>query len=228
MNWILILVALLVITVTMLIIVRLSRKKVTESTDYPYQKQGLFTSPEISFYHILNKVVGSNAKVFGKVRIADVAEPRQGLSRSDRQKAFNRISGKHFDFLLCSNDNLSAICAIELDDSSHQSLKRQKRDEFLNGVCSAIDLPLIQIPVKAGYVIEEVKQILAPYLKLTELPKQEELEITNESEIVEKVCPKCSSSMVKRIAKRGGKAGKQFWGCTNYPKCNHTEEITAS
>lgn len=32
-------------------------------------------------------------------------------------------------------------------------------------------------------------------------------------------CPKCGGSMVKRVAKRGEKAGVPFWGCAEFPKC---------
>ncbi|MHB1678678.1 MAG: nuclease-related domain-containing protein [Sulfuriferula sp.] len=32
-------------------------------------------------------------------------------------------------------------------------------------------------------------------------------------------CPKCSNSMVKRMVKKGEKAGNAFWGCSRYPEC---------
>lgn len=32
-------------------------------------------------------------------------------------------------------------------------------------------------------------------------------------------CPRCGSPMVQRTAKRGGNAGKAFWGCSRYPAC---------
>ncbi|GAB5415753.1 MAG: NERD domain-containing protein [Congregibacter sp.] len=32
-------------------------------------------------------------------------------------------------------------------------------------------------------------------------------------------CPKCSSTMVLRTARKGRNAGKTFWGCTTYPAC---------
>jgi restriction system protein len=35
-------------------------------------------------------------------------------------------------------------------------------------------------------------------------------------------CPKCGSTMVKRVAKRGPGAGQEFWGCTEYPRCRGT------
>jgi predicted RNA-binding Zn-ribbon protein involved in translation (DUF1610 family) len=32
-------------------------------------------------------------------------------------------------------------------------------------------------------------------------------------------CPKCGSEMVLRTTKRGDNKGREFWGCSNYPKC---------
>ena len=32
-------------------------------------------------------------------------------------------------------------------------------------------------------------------------------------------CPVCSSTMIKRLAKRGANAGNAFWGCSKYPGC---------
>jgi len=43
------------------------------------------------------------------------------------------------------------------------------------------------------------------------------------SKVIEKpdnpVCPKCGSDMVKRSAKKGSRAGQEFWGCSTFPKC---------
>ncbi|GLQ33315.1 NERD domain-containing protein [Litoribrevibacter albus] len=44
------------------------------------------------------------------------------------------------------------------------------------------------------------------------------------------VCPKCGNSMVKRLAKKGGNAGQEFWGCSTFPKCRavvQTEDTTS-
>jgi hypothetical protein len=35
----------------------------------------------------------------------------------------------------------------------------------------------------------------------------------------EKCCPKCDSRMELRTAKTGGFEGRQFWGCSRYPRC---------
>jgi hypothetical protein len=47
---------------------------------------------------------------------------------------------------------------------------------------------------------------------------------TDLSEIVQQ-CPICNALMVKRLARRGVRAGSAFWGCSNYPKCRGTRAI---
>lgn len=37
-----------------------------------------------------------------------------------------------------------------------------------------------------------------------------------------KFCPKCEQEMVLRTAKKGLGAGRQFWGCSAYPRCRFT------
>ena len=35
-------------------------------------------------------------------------------------------------------------------------------------------------------------------------------------------CPKCGSTMVRRVAKQGANQGRAFFGCSTYPKCSGT------
>ncbi len=39
---------------------------------------------------------------------------------------------------------------------------------------------------------------------------------------VNPMCPKCQSAMILRTARKGTRAGKTFWGCSIYPRCNGT------
>lgn len=134
-----------------------------EAINFTYKKTKLFTPAERSFLGVLYQTVNNHAKIFGKVRVADVLTPIKS-SRSTWQKAFNKISNKHFDFLLCNNDDFSVICAIELNDKSHQSDKKKQRDNFLKEICDNASLPLIQITTKQFYSINEIKDILKLYL----------------------------------------------------------------
>lgn len=41
-------------------------------------------------------------------------------------------------------------------------------------------------------------------------------------------CPRCGSLMVKRVAKQGSMTGSQFWGCSKFPACRGTQQISGS
>jgi len=135
----------------------------TGSIGFPYQPaKPLFSSAERSFLGVLDQVVAPDYRVFGKVRVADVAAVKPGLGNSARQGALNRIAAKHFDFVVCRSGDLSVVCAVELNDKSHKSRKAQSRDELLTNICRAIDLPLLMVPAKAAYSLQDVKsQFLA-------------------------------------------------------------------
>ena len=127
--------ALAAVAIVIIILEKLLQKRFT---GYPYQKvKSLFTPAERSFLGILDQIVRNQALIFGKVRVADVINPQKTLTQNNWQIAFNKISSKHFDFLICDKNDLSIICAIELNDSSHLSKKRQSRDEFITEACKA-------------------------------------------------------------------------------------------
>ena len=156
MGWILV----VLVFIVMVFVSMIAKSKVPN--ECPYKKESaLFSPAELSFYSILEQVVGDDAKVFGKVRVADVLTPMNGLSRSDKQKAFNKIRAKHFDFILCNKKDLSVICAIELNDSSHRRKKRIERDEFLVRACRSANVPLVQITAKSSYSADEIGDLIA-------------------------------------------------------------------
>ncbi|ANG64197.1 hypothetical protein A8C75_18095 [Marinobacterium aestuarii] len=126
------------------------------------RRPALFTPAERSFAGVLDQVLDARYRVYGKVRVADLIEPLPGKDRRIWQKAFNRISAKHFDFVICNSSDLVPVVVIELDDSSHQKAKRQQRDEMLQQICQQVQLPLIRVPAQKGYKLVEVEDYLKP------------------------------------------------------------------
>lgn len=133
------------------------------SVGFPYQPaKMLFSAAERSFLGVLDQAVGSEHRVFGKVRVADIATVTPGLGKSARQGALNRIAAKHFDYVVCRASDLGVVCAIELNDKSHSSQKAQSRDDLLLKVCQAINLPLLTVPAKQAYSPQDIRlQFLA-------------------------------------------------------------------
>ena len=206
----------LIIGIILFIVIFLTiTSNLKSSGSYPYQLRGpLFTPAERSFLGVLNSVLKDDVHILGKVRVADILTPAKGMSRSNWQKAFNKISAKHFDFVICNKDDFSVLCVIELNDKSHNNKQRQQRDAFLEKACEAASLPLIQIKAQAGYLLDEIKNQLAPFIPAM---------LAGRLEGKSKECPKCNSTMVVRIAQKGDNKDKHFWGCSTYPKCRYTE-----
>ena len=117
----------------------------------------LFSPAERSFLGVLEQAVADEYRVFGKVRVGDVIEPRRGMDRSKHQTAFNRINAKHFDFVLCAPGDLSVVCAVELDDVSHQQSRRRDRDGFLAAACESAALPLLQVQAQRTHSIDDLR-----------------------------------------------------------------------
>jgi restriction system protein len=57
-------------------------------------------------------------------------------------------------------------------------------------------------------------------------PSEMKPDIMSKPTIKEKIiCPSCGAEMVLRMAKKGGNVGKQFWGCSTYPKCRGVRKV---
>lgn len=147
-----------IVIVVMVVILALAKGK-SRASAYPYQRSKyLLSNAERSFYGVLVQAVGSSGVVFSKVRVADVIEPQKVLGRADWLRAFNAISSKHFDFIVCGPDDLSIKLAVELDDESHRSSKAQKRDALLNGASQSAGLPLLRIRAAKSYSVAELQR----------------------------------------------------------------------
>jgi hypothetical protein len=258
----LLLAVIIVVWVTFLVALAKGR---TRTSDYPYRlSKYLLSKSERSFFGVLVQAVGSNGLVFSKVRVADVIAPKKGLNRSDWQRAFNGVSAKHFDFLICDPGDCSVKLAVELDDARHNSVKSQKRDVFVNGACESAGLPLLRIKAAKAYVVADIQHQLDQALlpRSADQPKrvapiassehvsrapqekdesprvmreafeapisrQTEAAQQPEPEPISPPCPTCGEPMVRRRAKSGSNAGREFWGCSTFPRCRGVEKINA-
>ncbi len=132
---------------------------------FPYVRQpALFTPAERVFYQALTRCLDENYLVFGKVRLADIIRPGEKLNNSEHWKAFNRISAKHLDFVICHRDDLSVAACVELDDKSHRLPHRRARDAFVDAAMSAAGVALLHVPVQRQYALPELKQALEKVL----------------------------------------------------------------
>lgn len=128
---------------------------------WPYQsKSSILTPAELAFFQALNHYVAGRAVICPKVGMKDFVEVDRRLVGKNYMKYFGKISQKHVDFLLCDAKSYEPICAIELNDSSHQQQSVKERDYFVSKVYQAADLPLVTITAKRRYAHEELREAL--------------------------------------------------------------------
>ena len=76
--------------------------------------------------------------------------------------------------------------------------------------------------VKVAHIESIEKKYKSPDRR-SETPKESSKDDNEDSgmDTETKVCPKCGSALVLRTAKKGENAGKQFYGCSGFPKCRY-------
>lgn len=180
----------------------------------PYQLRDDFMSnAEISFYHVLHIALDGKGIICPKVSLAELFFV---TDKAEFQRYFNMISRKRVDFVVCDPATLKPWCAIELDDKSHLKAERQERDEFVEDLFMQTGTKLVRVPVKAQYSVAEVRQWLQIAIAGVNSSSAGPIEVAPSTP---PLCPKCGIPMIKRIAQSGLNAGKEFYGCENYPHC---------
>jgi hypothetical protein len=171
MSWILVVFLAAILLIVLAIAVGKTRS--TGKVGFPYTSRNpLFSAAERSFLGVLDKAVGSEHRVFGKVRVADIAKVKSGLNNSARQGALNKIASKHFDYVVCRHSDLSVVCVVELNDKSHASKRAQARDKLIDGVCDTIGLPLLKVPAKRSYSVEEISALIKEAIQKSDAANQ--------------------------------------------------------
>lgn len=132
-----------------------------------YKARGrLLTKTETKSYWRLQPFVRSQGlELMAQVRIADVVSV-EGGSKSQKNKrwwnAFKKISSKHVDFVVVNaREGFKIVCAIEIDDSSHNKKDRILRDKFINNVFHAAGVPLLRcVPGREKGLEQEISKCI--------------------------------------------------------------------
>ena len=188
-------------------------------------RDNFLTPAEAAFFAVLRDVAGGRWLIMSKVRLADLVDPPSGR---EWQAAWNKISRKHVDFVLCDPDTVRPLVVLELDDRSHRRPDRIERDAFVDRVFADATLPILHIPVRRRYdpatLREMIQGTLAP---AGPAGWPGEAAMARPQPLAERRCERCGGVMQHRVARKGAHAGESFWGCTNYPRCRHIVQLSA-
>ena len=126
----------------------------------PYERAGRLSVPgEPSFLGaFLQEVLGNQYCILDKVCLADVIEPRHGLSYAERTAALDRMVNKHVDFAVCDLATREIVGVIELDDECSALKSRKRGDAFLLAALDAAGVPLACLRARTAYAPDEVRR----------------------------------------------------------------------
>jgi Protein of unknown function (DUF2726) len=118
----------------------------------------LFSPAERSFYGVLKQAFATDYEIFAKVRLADIVRPVRNASRSSWQSAFNRIAGKHIDFVLCDREQLRVAVVIELDDRTHERFDRSIRDGLVDSALADSKISILRVTARQNYSPAQIRE----------------------------------------------------------------------
>ena len=120
-----------------------------------------------------------------------------------------KVTVKAEDTLILKSDQLIA----ELDRLEHE-LPDKLTDEQVDRIFLKLS-PHTGLNVDDSVIQNHIDRVQIGFLHANDNPNEQK-------------CPRCGSALILRTAKHGANAGKQFYGCTAYPKCKYIRNISDS
>lgn len=190
------------------------KSRVDSNGENPFRlREDFLTSAEIVFYHFLQTIIADRFIICPKVALSQVISVTRP---NENVHFFKKISQRNIDFLLCTSKTLKPIMGIELAEPKNKEGQSKIRDSLQN-IFNTAGLPLVRIPISDTYETAQILPIFrAALLKIKEGRRPLK---GNPSTDYSPICPKCGITMVLRITRHGIYAGRQYYGCMNFPEC---------
>ena len=126
------------------------RKLARKTDDVTFVRLPFLSKAEVMFLVALEASVYPEYRVFPRVPLRDLILVNcENLSRQTR--AQNRINLKTVDFVLVDPQRFEVHKVVELDDRTHDDVRRKSRDAFIDDVLGRAGLPIIHFQCKMFY-----------------------------------------------------------------------------
>jgi hypothetical protein len=112
--------------------------------EWPFYVKKPLSVPEQVLYHRLVKTL-PECIILAQVQVSRVLGVKKGHNFHQWNNRINRLS---LDYVVCNKDS-TVVAAIELDDSSHEGLRRKEADQRKEQALKAAGVPLHRWSVKA-------------------------------------------------------------------------------
>jgi hypothetical protein len=157
--------------ISLIVIVGMLASRLTDNSfPFPFdRKTALFTPAEKNFQNLVEQAMGSKYRIINRVKLADIVNIRNGVSKRAGQTATSNANSKYLDFVICDRDNMKLLGVIDLVDTQGKGYK-VKKDWFVSGALEAATIPHIRIKVKPNYTIDEIRACINSRMLGNNLP----------------------------------------------------------
>jgi hypothetical protein len=121
------------------------------------------TKTEEYLYKILLRIFGEKYYIFPQIHLSTLFDHK--VKGQNWAAAFSHINGKSVDFVLCSKTDLRPICAIELDDYTHNYKTRAARDAEVERIFEQAKCRLARIKTSPTLSDEKIAKIILDAIK---------------------------------------------------------------
>lgn len=175
------------------------------STEFPYKRVPLLTDAELQLFNFMSNNLCQKDRIIilTKVRLADLANIDERVTTD--KSYFWKITNKHVDFLICKKDTLDVICAVELDDYTHESQEAKEKDMFIMQVLDTVGIKTVRIRTKIRLISKNDLVLIDDYINRALAPK----------------CPYCGKQMYPKQSR----TGHRFYACVDFINCRKTIDI---
>lgn len=139
------------------------RIQVTPGSEPPYRLRTDFLTPsEALFFQLVKSMLPEQVIICPKVYLADLFSAAS--SESYPNSSFS-LDGQMVDFLVYDPKKLKPVFAIDLDDSPPPQRDSSRRDQFIDQIFSIAGLPLIRVPARQAYNMNELSELIQKALQ---------------------------------------------------------------
>ena len=174
------------------------------------------------FMQALQRALGDVVDIFPRVAAKDVVKTFNKLPADEWQYWNDLLLNYSFDFVLVDRRDYSIACAIDLQDKETPEVLE---DDFARDLCQAARVSFVRFQAADEYDSSALRSVILAHLPVTTDTKK--IDSTATTQEIGLICPKCSSLLVRKVARKGPHAGTEFWACSSAPRCRHAEPLTA-
>lgn len=137
--------------------------EIKKSTYRYFAKNTIMTERENKFFKQLNEILDNKWFVIPQVHLSALLNHK--VKGQNWKAAFRHINGKSVDYVLLSKETMKPICAIELDDSTHNYKNRVERDAEVERIFAEAKLPLARFKNPEKLSRQDIVNTIAAAIK---------------------------------------------------------------